>query len=84
MNPTQLVWVQTDIGSERYHFLFKMTNRQKKRDVDCTVHTAHTTADVAVRTTRVDSWHVTWHVCSERDDDTWPIQWLPHVIYLLV
>jgi hypothetical protein len=28
--PTQLVWVQTDVGSERYHVLFKMTNRQKK------------------------------------------------------
>jgi hypothetical protein len=30
MNPTQLVWVQTDVVSERYHVLFKMTNRQKK------------------------------------------------------
>jgi hypothetical protein len=26
-NPTQLVLVQTDIGSERYHVLFKTTNR---------------------------------------------------------
>jgi hypothetical protein len=31
MNPTQLVWVQTDVGSERYRVLFKMTNRQKKK-----------------------------------------------------
>jgi hypothetical protein len=30
-NPTQLIWVQTDIGSERYRVLFKMANRQKKR-----------------------------------------------------
>jgi hypothetical protein len=29
-NPTQLVWVQTDVGSERYRVLFKFTNRQKK------------------------------------------------------
>ena len=29
-NPMQLVWVQTDVGSERYHVLFKMTNMQKK------------------------------------------------------
>ena len=29
-NLTQLIWVQTDIGSERYRILFKMTNRQKK------------------------------------------------------
>jgi hypothetical protein len=29
-NPTQLVWVQMDVGSERYRVLFKMTNRQKK------------------------------------------------------
>jgi hypothetical protein len=29
-NPTQLIWVQIDIGSERYCVLFKMTNRQKK------------------------------------------------------
>jgi hypothetical protein len=29
-NPTQLIWVQTDIGSKRYHVLFKMANRQKK------------------------------------------------------
>jgi len=28
-NPTQLVWVQTDVGSKRYSVLFKMTNRQK-------------------------------------------------------
>jgi hypothetical protein len=32
----------------------------------------------------VDSWHVTWHVCSERDGDTWPSQWPPRVIYTLV
>jgi hypothetical protein len=28
-NPTQLIWVQTDIGSERYRVLFKMANREK-------------------------------------------------------
>ena len=49
MNPTQLVWVQTDVRSERYPVLFKMTNMQKKRDVDCTVRMD---ADVAGRTTR--------------------------------
>jgi hypothetical protein len=38
-------------GSERYRVLFKMTNRQKKRDADCTVRTVHTDADVAGRTT---------------------------------
>jgi hypothetical protein len=47
MNPTQLVWVQTDIGSKRYRVLFKMTNRQK-RDDDCTVCTD---ADMAVHMT---------------------------------
>ena len=48
-NPMQLVWVQMDIGSERYRVLFEMTHRQKKMDVDCTVRTA---AEVTVRTTR--------------------------------
>jgi hypothetical protein len=38
VNPVQLVWVQTDVRSERYRVLFKMANRQK-RDVDCTIHT---------------------------------------------
>jgi hypothetical protein len=65
----------------------------KKRDADC-VCTVRTDADVAGRTTRgsrttcgrqlLDSWHVTWHVCSEWDGDTWPSQWPPRVIYLLV
>jgi hypothetical protein len=57
-NPTQLVWVQTDVGSERYRVLFKMTNRQKKGVLDCTVRTD---ADVAGRTTRgrpYDTWQV--------------------------
>jgi hypothetical protein len=48
MNPTQLVWVQMDIGRERYRVLFKTTNRQKKGMTDCTVRTD---ADVAGRTT---------------------------------
>jgi hypothetical protein len=46
-NPTQFIWVQTDVERERYRVLFKTTNRQK-RDVDCTVCTD---ADVAGRTT---------------------------------
>jgi hypothetical protein len=29
-NPTKLIWVQTDIGRERYRVLFKITNREKK------------------------------------------------------
>jgi hypothetical protein len=29
-NPTQLIWVQMDFGSERYRILFKMTNMQKR------------------------------------------------------
>jgi hypothetical protein len=45
-NPMQLVWVQTDVGSERYRVLFKMANRQK-RDADCTVRTVRTNDDVA-------------------------------------
>jgi hypothetical protein len=48
MSPTQLVWLQIDVGSERYHIFFKMTNMQK-RGVDCTVRTD---ADVAGCTTR--------------------------------
>jgi hypothetical protein len=51
-NPTQLIWVQTDVGSERYHVLFKMTNRQKM-GADCTIRTVHTDADVAGRMTCV-------------------------------
>jgi hypothetical protein len=47
-NPTQLVWVQTDVGRERYRVLFKMTNKQK-RGVDCIVRTD---ADVTGHTTR--------------------------------
>jgi hypothetical protein len=49
-NPTQLIWVQTDIESERYRVLFKMTNRQKKGML--TVQSVRTDADVAGRTTR--------------------------------
>jgi hypothetical protein len=49
VNPMQLVRVQTDVGSERYRVLFKFTNRQKKKVVDCTVYTYD---DVAGRTTR--------------------------------
>jgi hypothetical protein len=48
MNPMQLVWVQTNVKSERYRVMFKMTNKQKKGDVDCTVRTD---ADVAGHTT---------------------------------
>ena len=54
--PTQLVWVKTDIGSKRYHVLFKMTNWQKKGDVDCTVCTD---ADMAVCMTHGrDEWQI--------------------------
>jgi hypothetical protein len=44
VNPMQLVWVQTDVRSERYHVLFKMANRQK-RDADCIVRTNNDMAD---------------------------------------
>jgi hypothetical protein len=33
---------------------------------------------------RVDSWHITWLVCSEWDGDTWPNQWMPRVTWILV
>jgi hypothetical protein len=49
-NPTQLIWVQMDVGSKRYHVLFKMTNMQK-RGVDCTVCTVRTDTHVASHTT---------------------------------
>jgi hypothetical protein len=84
-NPTQLVWVQTDVRSERYRVLFKMTNRQKKEVL--TVQSVRTLTWQVIRHvvgSYLDSWHVTWHVCSERDDDTWPSQWSPRVIYLFV
>jgi hypothetical protein len=55
-NPTQLVWVQTDIGSEIYRVLFKMTNIQKM-DTDCTVRTDD---DVADRTDDVADQMLTW------------------------
>jgi hypothetical protein len=58
-NPTQLVWVQTDVGSERYHVLFKMANRQK-RDADCTVRTVRTDDDVADRTDDVADHTLMW------------------------
>jgi hypothetical protein len=50
-SPTQLVWVQTDVRSERYRVLFKMTNMPKKRGVDCIVRTVRMDADLAGRTT---------------------------------
>jgi hypothetical protein len=62
MNPTQLVWVQTDVGSERYRVLFKMTNSKKKRDADCTFRTD---TDVASRTTcgrSYDTWQVAIYI----------------------
>jgi hypothetical protein len=48
-NPMQLIWVQTNVGSERYHVLFKMVNTHK-RDDDCIVHTVHMDDDMAGRT----------------------------------
>jgi hypothetical protein len=45
-NPMQLIWVQTDVESERYHVQFKMTNRQK-RGADCTVCTVRMDANLA-------------------------------------
>jgi hypothetical protein len=58
-NPTQLIWVQTDVGSERYRVLFKMENRQK-RDADCTVRTLCTEDDVVDRTDDVAGHTLTW------------------------
>ena len=57
-NPTQLTWVQTDVGSERYRVLFKMANMQK-RDVDCTVRTDD---DVAGRMDDVVGHMLMWHI----------------------
>jgi hypothetical protein len=50
-NPMQLIWVEMDIGSERYRVLFKFTNR-KKRVADCTVRTVRMDADMAGHMTR--------------------------------
>jgi hypothetical protein len=61
-------------------------DKQAKKGV-LTVQSVRTLTWQAVRHVAgsyLDSWHVTWHVCSERDDDTWPSQWPPRVIYLLV
>jgi hypothetical protein len=48
-NPMQLIWVQMNVGNERYCVMFKMANRQK-RDVDYTVHTVRADDDVTGRT----------------------------------
>jgi hypothetical protein len=84
-NPMQLVWVQTDDGSERYHILFKMTNKQKKRVL--TVQFVQMMTWQAIRHmvgSYLHSWQVTRLICSGWNGDTWPNQWLPHVPYLLV
>jgi hypothetical protein len=84
-NPMQLVWVQTDIASERYRVLFKMTNIQKKGV--STVQSVRTLTWQVVRHVAgrcVDSWHITWHVCNEWDGDMWPNQWSPRVTLILV
>jgi hypothetical protein len=47
-NSMQLIWVQTDVGSERYHVLFKFTIKQKKKRVA----DYSTDADMAGHTTR--------------------------------
>jgi hypothetical protein len=54
----------------------------KKKSVDCTVCTVHMDVDMADRMTRgrdvqhvagnhVNSWHMTWLIFGEWDDDTW-------------
>jgi hypothetical protein len=79
-NPMQLVWVQTDIGSERYRVLFKMTNMQKKgmltvqsvQSVQMLTWQAIRHVVGAVRHMEgscVDNWHMTWLVYSEWDSD---------------
>ena len=57
-NPTQLIWAQMNVGSERYCVLFKFTNRQK-RVADYTVRRVCMDANVAGHTTRgrlYDTW----------------------------
>ena len=58
VNPTQLVWFQTDVGSERYHVLFKMENKEK-RDADYIVRTVRTDDDVVGR---MMMWQTVRHV----------------------
>jgi hypothetical protein len=58
-NPTQLVWVQMNVGSEIYRVLFKMANKQK-RDADCTVRTIRMDNDVADRMDDMAGHTLTW------------------------
>jgi hypothetical protein len=60
-NPTQLVSSQTDVGSERYHNLFGMSNRQKK-DADCKF-VQSVQANVAGLYDRTLMWHVMMWQC---------------------
>ena len=84
-NPTQLIWVQMDIERERYCVMFKMTNRQKKGMLIVqSVRTLTWQVVWHVAGSYLESWHVTWLVCSERVGDTWPNQWPPCVTCLFV
>jgi hypothetical protein len=58
-NPMQLVWVQMNVGSKRYHVLFNMAN-MKKMGADCTVCTVRTDDDVADHTDDMENHTLTW------------------------
>jgi hypothetical protein len=51
-NPTQLVWVQTNIQEGEISHSVQNDKQVKKRDADYTVRIVCTDADVAGRTTR--------------------------------
>jgi hypothetical protein len=61
-NSMQLIWVQTDVGSERYHVLFKFTIKQKKKGLLTVVRTLTWQAIRHMADRNLDSWQVTWHV----------------------
>jgi hypothetical protein len=61
VNPTQLVWVQTNDGKERYCILFKMANMQK-RGADCTVRTVRMDDDVGGCTNDVEGHMLMWQI----------------------
>ena len=60
--PMQLVWVQTDVGWERCHVLFKMSNRKKKgmltvQSVRMLMWHVHTTRGRAELAGLYNTWH---------------------------
>jgi hypothetical protein len=66
MKPTQLVWVQMDVGRKRYCILFKMTNNQKK-------------GMLTIQSVRMMTWHVRM-TCGRTDCATHGIHWLRDVV----